>query len=133
MIIEISHYEGSMSMSPIPQEQYIIDTHGNKTAVILSIDRYQQLLPISDLDPEFQEYLTEILAQEKLTYSQLLKKLLQHYRQTQQPRPTLAQRRGGHPKHLLQDASPDLSLRETRKAIVANHIQQRHQQSSPST
>ena len=31
---------------------------------------------------------------------------------------TPAQRRGGHPKNLLQDAAPDVSLRENRKQIT---------------
>ena len=44
-----------------------------------------------------------------------------------QTRPTLFQRRGGHPKHLLQDASASLSQREVRKAIVAEHIQKRYE------
>jgi len=41
---------------------------------------------------------------------------------------TLAQRRGGHPKHLLL-ASPDISLRENRKKIILEYIQSHHQKS----
>jgi hypothetical protein len=43
---------------------------------------------------------------------------------------TLAQRRGGHPTNLLQDAAPSASLRENRKQAILEHIQNRHQKSN---
>ena len=69
------------------------------------------------LDRETEAYLAEIIAQENSTSEELLKKLIYQHWQTLKPRQTLAQRRGGHPKNLLQDAAPDASLRETRKQI----------------
>ncbi|MFN5926467.1 MAG: hypothetical protein ACK466_22385 [Pseudanabaena sp.] len=63
-------------------------------------------------------YLAEIIAQENSTSEELLKKLIYQHWQTLKPRQTLAQRRGGHPKNLLQDAAPDSSLRENRKQII---------------
>jgi len=38
----------------------------------------------------------------------------------------IAQRRGRHPKNLLQDASLDTSLRENRNRIILEHIQSHH-------
>jgi hypothetical protein len=67
-------------------------------------------------------YLAEIIAQENSTSEELLKKLIYQHWQTLKPRQTLAQRRGGHPKNLLQDAPPDASLRENRKQIVNARI-----------
>ena len=79
------------------------------------------------LDRETETYLAEIITQENTTSEELLKKLIHQHWQTIQPRQTLAQRRGKHPENLLQDAAPDLSLRENRKKEVAEHIQNRHQ------
>ncbi|MDJ0729131.1 MAG: hypothetical protein QNJ33_03980 [Crocosphaera sp.] len=59
----------------------------------------------------------------------LLKKLIYEHWLTLNPRQTIVERRGGHPKYLLQDASSDLSLRENRKQAIAEKIQQSHQQS----
>jgi hypothetical protein len=82
-----------------------------------------------DLDQQTESYLVEIIALEKITSEELLKQLIYQHWQTLQPRQTLAERRGGHPKHLLQDASPDLSLRENRKAMIIDYIEDRHQSS----
>jgi hypothetical protein len=79
------------------------------------------------LDRETETYLADIIAQEHSTSEELLKKLIYQYWQTLKPRQTLAQRRGGHPQNLLQDADPDLSLRENRKKIVAEYIETHHQ------
>ena len=69
-----------------------------------------------NLDRETEAYLAEIIAQENSTSEELLKKLIyQHWQ-------TLAQRRGGHPENLLQDAAPDASLRENRKQIINARI-----------
>ncbi|MGK7939611.1 MAG: hypothetical protein AB4062_05565 [Crocosphaera sp.] len=82
-----------------------------------------------NLDKETETYLAEIIAKENITSEELLKQLIyQHWQSLKTPQ-TLAQRRGGHPKHLLQDASPDLSLRENRKNVVKNHIKNRHKSS----
>ncbi|KZL51630.1 hypothetical protein A2T98_01205 [Nodularia spumigena CENA596] len=80
-----------------------------------------------NLDRETEIYLAEIITQENTTSEELLKQLIYQHWQTIKPRQTLAQRRGKHPENLLQDAAPDLSLRENRKNIVAEHIQNRHQ------
>lgn len=82
-----------------------------------------------NLDRETESYLAEIIAKENINSEELLKQLIYQHWLTLQPRQTLEQRRGGHPKHLLQDASPDLSLREKRKTIVINHIQKHHESS----
>ncbi|MEA5516543.1 hypothetical protein [Nodularia sp. UHCC 0506] len=74
-----------------------------------------------NLDRETEIYLAEIITQENITSEELLKQLIYQHWQTIKPRQTLAQRRGKHPENLLQDAAPDLSLRENRKNIVAEH------------
>ncbi len=83
-----------------------------------------------NLDRETESYLSEIIAQDNITSEELLKQLIYQHWQTLKPRQTLAQRRGGHPEHLLQDAAPDLSLRENRKKSVAEYIQKSHQKSN---
>ena len=83
-----------------------------------------------NLDRETESYLAEIIAQENSTSEELLKKLIYQHWQTLKPRQTLAQRRGGHPKNLLQDAAPDASLRENRKKAILEHIQNHHQKSN---
>ncbi|MEA5579750.1 hypothetical protein VB620_00165 [Nodularia harveyana UHCC-0300] len=80
-----------------------------------------------NLDRETEIYLAEIITQQNTTSEELLKQLIYQHWQTIKPRQTLAQRRGKHPENLLQDADPDLSLRENRKNIVAEHIQNRSQ------
>ena len=80
-----------------------------------------------NLDRETESYLAEIIAQENIPSEELLKKLIYQHWQTLKPRQTLAQRLGRHPQHLLQDASPDLSLRENRKKSVAEYIQKSNQ------
>ena len=83
-----------------------------------------------NLDRETESYLAEIIVQENSTSEELLKKLIHQHWQTLKPRQTLAQRRGGHPKNLLQDVAPDASLRENRKQIILEHIQNHHQKSN---
>jgi len=79
-----------------------------------------------NLDRETETYLAEIITQENTTSEELLKKLIYQHWQTIKPRQTLAQRRGKHPENLLQNADPELSLRENRKQAIAEHIQNRH-------
>jgi hypothetical protein len=83
-----------------------------------------------ELDPKTEVWLAEILAKEKVTSEELLKRLIYKHWQSLQPRQTIAERRGGHPQHLLQDAASNLSLRENRKKAVADYIQKRHSQST---
>jgi len=80
-----------------------------------------------NLDRETESYLAEIIAQENTSSEEILKKLIYQHWQTLKPRQTLAQRRGTPPKHLLQNAPSDTSLRENRKKIVLEYIQNRHQ------
>ncbi|PZV26935.1 MAG: hypothetical protein DCF12_07215 [Snowella sp.] len=80
-----------------------------------------------NLDRETESYLAEIIAQENTSSEEILKKLIYQHWQTLKPRQTLAQRRGNPPKHLLQNAASDTSLRENRKKIVSEYIQNRHQ------
>jgi len=83
-----------------------------------------------NLDRETESYLAEIITQENTTSEELVKKLIYQHWQTIKPRQTLAQRRGEHPKNLLQDAAPDLSLRKNRKKSVAEYIKKSHQKSN---
>jgi hypothetical protein len=80
-----------------------------------------------NLDRETESYLAEIIAQENTSSEEILKKLIYQHWQTLKSRQTLAQRRGNPPKHLLQNAPSDTSLRENRKKIVSEYIQNRHQ------
>lgn len=84
------------------------------------------MLPIN-LDRQTENYLTEIISKENITSEELLKKLIYEHWQNLNPCETLLQRRGGHPQHLLENAPPDLSLRENRKKVVADYIQDHHQ------
>jgi hypothetical protein len=72
------------------------------------------------LDEEAEQYLVEILSQEKTTSSELLKKLLRNYLQTHQPRKSVLERMGGVPKNLL--SVGNLSDRDTRREIIASRI-----------
>jgi hypothetical protein len=80
-----------------------------------------------NLDPDTERYLAQIIAKEQITSEELLKKLVYEYWQKLKSPQTIAVRRGGHPKNLLEDAPSDLSLRENRKKTVADYIQNRHQ------
>ena len=82
------------------------------------------------LDQETETYLVDILAKEKTTSDELLKRLLYQHWLTLQPRQTITERLGGHPEHLLEDAPSDLSLRENRKKAVAEYIKKRHQETT---
>ncbi len=78
------------------------------------------------LNDEAEKHLVEILAQEKTTSSELLQRLLHQHWQDLQPRKTFLERRGEHPQHLL-NGSGNLSDRDVRKQIIADHIKQRHE------
>jgi hypothetical protein len=79
------------------------------------------------IDGEAEKYLAEILVQEETTDTELIQRLLQQHWQTIQPRKTFLERRGGHPRHLLQGPG-NLSDRDVRKRLIAEHVQQRHEQ-----
>ena len=78
-----------------------------------------------NLEQETESYLAEIIAQENSTSEELLKKLIHQHWKTLKPRQTIAQRRGGHPTNLLQDAAPNTSLYENCKQAILEHIQNR--------
>lgn len=79
------------------------------------------------LDEETEQQLGDILAHEKDTNkSELIKCLIRERWLTLQVGRTLVERRGGHPQHLLQDAPPDLSERQNRKAAITEYLKKRH-------
>jgi hypothetical protein len=78
------------------------------------------------LDEEAEQYLVEILSQERTTSSELLKKLLRNYLYTHQPTQSVLERMGGVPKHLL--SVGNLSDRDTRREIIASRIRANQQQ-----
>ncbi|WP_434221800.1 hypothetical protein ACOKW7_21965 [Limnospira platensis CENA597] len=69
----------------------------------------------------------EILAKEKTTSDELIKRLVQERWLSLQPRQTIVERLGGHPEHLLEDAPPDLSERTNRKKAMSNYEEILHQ------
>ncbi|MBW4500763.1 MAG: hypothetical protein KME57_14675 [Scytonema hyalinum WJT4-NPBG1] len=81
-----------------------------------------------NLDDETEKYLVEILAQEKTTSRELIKRLLREHLQKLQPQKTFLERRGGHPQHLLNGPS-DLSDRDARSKYLAEYFQKRYEQS----
>ena len=78
------------------------------------------------LDPESEQYLVEILAQEKTTSSELIKLLLRERWHSLQPLPTVLERMGGYPEQLLEGPG-NLSDREVRREAIAQHLQQRQE------
>ena len=79
-----------------------------------------------NLDDKAEKYLVEILAQEKTTSSELIKRLLHEHWQSLQPRKTVLERMGGYPEHLLQGPS-DLSDRDARYKYLAEYFQKRYE------
>ena len=77
------------------------------------------------LDDEAEKYLAEILQRENITVSSLIKQLLLNRLSTLSPRKTVLERMGGMPKHLLSVGG--LSDRDQRRSIIAERIQDRHQ------
>nr|WP_317618916.1 hypothetical protein [Laspinema sp. D3d] len=80
------------------------------------------------LDRETEARLVEILAKEKTTSDELIKRLVKERWLSLQPRKTIVERRGGHPEHLLEDAPPDLSERANRKKAIADYLKKKHPQ-----
>ena len=81
-----------------------------------------------ELDPETEARLVEILAREKTTSDELIKRLVKERWLSLQPRKTIVERLGGHPEHLLEDAPPDLSERANRKKAIADYLKKKHPQ-----
>jgi hypothetical protein len=92
-----------------------------------------------ELDKETEAYLVEILGAEKTTRDELIKHLVkERWLSLQplvkerwlslQPHQTIVERLGGHPEHLLEDASPDLSERANRKQAIACYLQKKYPQ-----
>jgi hypothetical protein len=80
------------------------------------------------LDPETEQQLTEILAHEQdMDFSDLIKRLIKERWLTLKLDRTFVERRGGHPRHLLENAPPDLSERALRKQAIADYL--KHQRS----
>ncbi|MGC1310494.1 MAG: hypothetical protein WA885_24955 [Phormidesmis sp.] len=71
----------------------------------------------------------EILKEEKITISELLKQVLRDRLSNHRPKQTVLERMGGVPEEVLSASGlpADLSDRDTRKAMIAEHIQARHQ------
>ena len=81
-----------------------------------------------ELDQETEACLVEILAKEKITSDELIKRLVKERWLSLQPRQTIVQRRGGHPEHLLENAPPGLSERANRKQAISNYLENKHSQ-----
>ena len=82
-----------------------------------------------NLDDETERYLVEILKEEEITISELLKQVLRDRLSNHRPQQTVLERMGGVPEAVLSASGlpSDLSDRDTRKAIIAEHIQARHE------
>ena len=77
------------------------------------------------LEAESERQLVEILALEKdVDQSELVKCLIRERWLALNADRTFVERRGGHPQHLLQNVSPDLSRRTTRRQAIADHFKQ---------
>jgi len=72
------------------------------------------------LDPETEAHLADILAHEKTGRSELIRRLINERWLSLQAGQTWVERMGGHPKHLLEGADPNLSERPTRKKAIAS-------------
>jgi hypothetical protein len=84
-----------------------------------------------ELDPETEAYLIELADREETTPEALIKSLIHQHWDRLQPRRTIVERLGGHPEHLLQDASPNLSEREYRKQAIVGYLTKRHSEQFP--
>ena len=78
-----------------------------------------------NLDDEAEGYLVEILSEEGVTASDLMKQLLRDRLSRYRSEQSILERMGGEPEHML--AVGGLSDRDNRKAIIAEHVQKRHQ------
>ncbi|NJM69984.1 MAG: hypothetical protein HC862_07000 [Scytonema sp. RU_4_4] len=83
------------------------------------------------LDDETEKYLVEILAQEKSTSSELMKRLIHEHWQKLQSRKTVLERLeevGSIPRH-LPDSPGNLSDRDVRRQYIAEYLQKRQRHS----
>lgn len=82
-----------------------------------------------NLDDETERYLVEILKAEKITVSELLKQVLRDRLSSHHPKQSVLERMGGVPEEVLAASGlpTDLSDRDTRKAIIAEHVQARYE------
>ena len=79
------------------------------------------------LDSETEQKLADIIAHDRdVDHSSLVKRLILERWLTLNLDSTFVERQGGHTQHFLQDASPDLSERSTRKQAISDHLKQRH-------
>lgn len=74
------------------------------------------------LDPETEAHLADIQAYEKTDKSELIRRLINERWLSLQAGQTLVERMGGHPKHLLEGADPDLSERPNRQKAIAQYL-----------
>ncbi|MDB9496824.1 hypothetical protein PN441_18065 [Spirulina major CS-329] len=77
-----------------------------------------------NLDDEAEQYLIEILAQERVPSQELVKKLLRDYLATIRPSQTVLDRMENYNAALF-DGEVDLSARSVRKGKIAEHLQAR--------
>ncbi len=84
-----------------------------------------------ELDKETEAYLVDILAKEKITSDELLKRLIYQHWLSLQPRETSIDRREGHLKHVQRDASSDGSQQENRQQAIATKTRRRVPLGSP--
>ena len=80
------------------------------------------------LDDQTEKYLADLVACEKTDKSELIRRLIRERWLANQSGLTVVERLGGHPKHLLENAPPNLSERSIRKQAIARHLQDRHSQ-----
>jgi hypothetical protein len=81
-----------------------------------------------NLDDETEKYLVEILAQEKTTSSELIKRLLSEHLQTLQSQKTVLERLeevDSVPRH-LPNSPGNLSDRDVRQQYIAEYLQKRN-------
>jgi hypothetical protein len=79
-----------------------------------------------NIDNESEKYLIEILAEEKITSQELVKKLLRNYWTNLKQPQTILERMGGYPEDLL-ETTEDLSDRDIRKQKISEYLQQKNQ------
>ncbi len=74
------------------------------------------------LDPDTEAHLADIQAHEKTDRSELIRRLINERWLSLQAGQTLVEKMGGHPKHLLEGADPNLSERPNRKSAIARYL-----------
>lgn len=82
------------------------------------------------LDPETEAHLADIQVHEKTDRSELIRRLINKRWLSLQAGQTLMERMGGHPKHLLEGADPNLSERQNRKKAIAEYLLEQGERNS---